>query len=385
MPNGSMKTLHDANGRVRAYRVRWRKPDGTATSATFDRSQKRIAEQLLVKVRAQSAEVAVSGNQRPDLTVGEFVDRIWWPRQTELAPHTLDSYRNALDAWIRPELGSSQLRSVRVEDIEDLFLSIQRQGRARATAQKVRTVLSAVWTTAVRLDYAPKHVVGLSRLPGGSWGRGSKGGQVRVMTTDQVEALLEHLDPTHRGLALMGAIMGLRPGESAALRVGNVNLAEGRLTVEASLSIASLRHQEDGAIRKPPKTLQSHRTLQLPERVLTELAPLVAGRGPDEMLFRGPKGGVIRWANLRKRHWRAALQAAGIKEPFTPHDLRHTAASQLLQEGAPVPMVAAFLGHRTPAETMRTYAHLVPSDGGLLSGLLDRIWSPPNPTTTAAA
>jgi integrase len=385
MPNGSMKALHDSEGRVRGYRVRWRKPDGTATSATFDRSQKRIAEQLLVKVRAQSAEIAVTGNRLPDLTVGEFVDRVWWPRQAELAAHTRDSYRNALDAWIRPELGSTLLKSVTVEDIEDLFLRIQRQGRARATAQKVRTVLSAVWTTAVRLDYASRHVVALSRLPGGSWGRGSKGGQIRVMTTAQVESLLEHLDPAYRGLVLVGAVMGLRPGEAAALRVGNVDLDEGRLTVEASLSIASLRHQEQGALRKAPKTAQSVRTLRMPERVRAAMAPLVEGREPEELLFQGPKGGVIRWANLRKRHWRAALEAAGITEPFTPHDLRHTAASQLLKRGAPVPMVAGFLGHRTPAETMRTYAHLIPGDGGLLSGLLDRIWEPEGCTSEPAA
>lgn len=385
MPNGSMKALYDADGRVRAYRVRWRKPDGTGTSATFDRSQKRIAAQLLVKVRAQSAEVAVTGNRLPDLTVSEFVDRVWWPRQAELAPHTLDSYRNALGAWIRPAFGSTVLKSVTVEDIEDLFLRIQRQGRARATAQKVRTVLSAVWTTAVRLEYTSRHVVRLSRLPGGAWGRGSKGGQIRVMTTAQVELLLEHLDPAYRGLVLVGAVMGLRPGEAAALRVGNIDLEDGRLTVEASLSIASLRHQEQGALRKAPKTAQSLRTLRMPERVRTELAPLVTGRHPEALLFQGPKGGVIRWANLRKRHWRVALEAAGITEPFTPHDLRHTAASQLLKGGAPVPMVAGFLGHRTPAETMRTYAHLIPGDGGLLSGLLDRIWEPNGPASDTAA
>jgi len=48
----------------------------------------------------------------------------------------------------------------------------------------------------------------------------------------------------------------------------------------------------------------------------------------------------------------------GIRQ-MTPHQLRHLHASLLLQEGLPVPLVSARLGHATPAITMSVYAHTI--------------------------
>ena len=55
-------------------------------------------------------------------------------------------------------------------------------------------------------------------------------------------------------------------------------------------------------------------------------------------------------------HWYAALEAAGISN-FKFHDLRHTCASYLAQQGCSLLEIGNVLGHRTASMTLR-YSHL---------------------------
>ena len=57
-----------------------------------------------------------------------------------------------------------------------------------------------------------------------------------------------------------------------------------------------------------------------------------------------------------RKHWCAALDTAGI-EDFRFHDLRHSAASYLVMNGATLNETAEVLGHKSIQTTMR-YAHL---------------------------
>ena len=85
------------------------------------------------------------------------------------------------------------------------------------------------------------------------------------------------------------------------------------------------------------------------------LLPSWAGRkGPIFRSQRHPEKPV-----LSNDHWfKPALKAAGIND-FKWHDLRHTFASWLIQDGVPLDRVSKLLGHKSLAMTMR-YAHLAP-------------------------
>lgn len=78
-------------------------------------------------------------------------------------------------------------------------------------------------------------------------------------------------------------------------------------------------------------------------------------KGPIFRSQRHPKRAV-----LSNDHWfKPALAAAGISD-FKWHDIRHTFASWLVQDGVPLDRVSKLLGHKSLTMTMR-YAHLAPN------------------------
>lgn len=99
--------LDPATGKERR---RWH-PAGT------DRTE---AEALARRLAEQECERRGAGRSR--LTLAGHVERTWLPRKTrQLQPTTFDGYRRQLRLYILPALGHIALRSLRVEEIEDLY------------------------------------------------------------------------------------------------------------------------------------------------------------------------------------------------------------------------------------------------------------------------
>ena len=80
-------------------------------------------------------------------------------------------------------------------------------------------------------------------------------------------------------------------------------------------------------------------------------------------------GTALDESNVRKTLNRI-LDAAGL-DRRGPHQMRHTFASLLVQDGVPITYVAAQLGHRDSSITLRVYSHWLPDASR--AGLVDRL------------
>jgi integrase len=158
------------------------------------------------------------------------------------------------------------------------------------------------------------------------------------------------LDYRWRVMTDLAAHVGLRYGEMAGLAGDRVNWLRGEIEVSRVWTVHGLREY--------PKSRRSHRTVPVPEWVMDGMARLMRGRDRTEMVFAGP-GSKHPWHSEWHRAWYAAVDAAGVPS-YSPHALRHTAASWLVMDGVDLYRVQALLGHESYRTTER-YAHLAPS------------------------
>ncbi|PWG59681.1 tyrosine-type recombinase/integrase [Bifidobacterium catulorum] len=163
------------------------------------------------------------------------------------------------------------------------------------------------------------------------------------------------------------AYVGTRPGETWALRVGDINTETRRVTINKTLS-------KDGRKEGPTKGRKS-RQVVIQHFLMEELEELMEGRSIDDYLFRPRRGdGGISEDNWRWRVFYKAVESAGLGdiEGLRPHSLRHTFASLSIKAGCDVVTLAAALGHVDVSITLNQYAGLWPDRLDEVSDALEK-------------
>jgi site-specific recombinase XerD len=108
------------------------------------------------------------------------------------------------------------------------------------------------------------------------------------------------------------------------------------------------------------------RVVYLPNMLRSRIQVLLIGKNPNDLLFANSTGNPISLSNFTKRIFQPALESSGVPR-ITPHDLRHTAASNAIASGANVLVVSNMLGHSDPSITLKRYGHLFNRDQEVLA------------------
>lgn len=176
-----------------------------------------------------------------------------------------------------------------------------------------------------------------------------------LSSVSEVEHLADCIYPRYRLAILLMGYMGLRRGEMAGLQRADVDLKQGVLSVNWTLS------EVDGILElKEPKTAASRRRIPIPESLQGDIRKhLLAYTGKSSYVITSRQGNRIRPNTWVKRNFTPAVEKAGFA-PLTPHHLRHTAVSLLIAQGAHAKEIQTFLGHSTYQVTMDVYGHLLP-------------------------
>lgn len=213
----------------------------------------------------------------------------------------------------------------------------KRKPIAPATINRYSASLSAVFTWAIRRRITPK---GWDH-PGRRLERRAENNEkTRFLSDDERVRLLQACKasrwPRLYLLALMGLTTGARKGELIGMRWCDVDLA-GRL--------AHVGRTKNG----DPKALP------LVPAVVAELERFVPDNpASTTLVFCSPRKATRAFSY--EGAWQTALKAAKVRD-FRFHDLRHSCASLLAQNGATLLEIGDLLGHRQVSMTRR-YSHL---------------------------
>jgi len=260
--------------------------------------------------------------------------------QTErgASPHTLAAYRRDLTGR-----GGRAVATARVGDLTEYLAALRRQGLgARSTARHLSAVRGLyrflLGSGGIRRDptehlEAPRPP---RRLP-------------RTLSVEDAAALVEAPDISvpeglrDRALLELMYASGLRASECLTLRLEDLNQAAGYVMATGKGSRQRLVPVGGQALRWVQRYIATSRSG-------------FVKRGDPGCLFLNRYGQPLSrqglWAMIKR-----AARRAGIRASVSPHTLRHSFASHLLERGADLRSVQAMLGH-ADISTTQIYTHL---------------------------
>jgi len=171
----------------------------------------------------------------------------------------------------------------------------------------------------------------------------------RYLTVAEVEALLAVLDTSTplglRDRAIIEVLYaaGLRVSELVGLDMADVDLAQAQVRV-----VGKGGKERIGLLGRP-----AVRAVQV---YLKAGRPALVGRQPTNALWLNHRGGRLTARGVALILSKAGKQA-GIRTPVSPHILRHSFATHLLDGGADLRVVQELLGHANLATT-QIYTHV---------------------------
>jgi integrase/recombinase XerD len=262
-----------------------------------------------------------------------------------LAAHSIEAYRYDLDDFVKfvASRGASSPAKVTRAAITVYLISLRRRGRAASTVKRRTAAIRAFYRYLLRegaLDYDPTVDLAPPKLPHRL---------PRVLTLEEIERLLAAPDiSTLEGtrdramLELMYA-SGLRVSEALGLELSDIDLAH-----EVVRCIGKGNKE-----RLVPVGSHAVRALRV---YLARVRPRLARGDPTQALFLSRLGRRL----TRQGCWKLLRRYArrtGITRPLTPHMLRHSFATHLLERGADLRAVQEMLGHAS-INTTQVYTHI---------------------------
>lgn len=215
-----------------------------------------------------------------------------------------------------------------------------------------------------------------------------------VLSVDEVRRVIALLEGTHAVLGQLLYGTGMRITEALQLRIKDVDFERRVIVVRAG------KGDKDRVVMLP-EVLQPALKAQMLRAHGLWLADAREGRGgvqmPDAVERKYPRAGQSwawfwafpqaahsacpRSAVVRRHHvfdqtfqraFKRAVALAGIVRPATPHTLRHSFATHLLQSGTDIRTVQKLLGHSDVSTTM-IYTHVLEVAGGAVRSPLDAL------------
>jgi len=287
----------------------------------------------------------VSGAPRRTRPLPEPIPTYLATLQTEhgASPHTLAAYRHDLADFLAFLGRRRSLSAATPDDVVAYLGALRGRGLNAGSLARRLSSLRGLYRHLVRdagLSRDPTELIERPRL---------SRPLPKTLSREAATTLVEGPDvATVRGLrdrTLLEVLYatGMRASECLGLSLEDLNLSAGYVVCTG----------KGGKQRLVPVGAEA---MEWTRRYLREVRPLHTRRRDSGRLFVNPRGGPL----SRQSLWtlvRRAAAGAGLKRRVSPHMLRHSFASHLLEGGADLRSVQAMLGH-ADISTTQIYTHL---------------------------
>lgn len=292
--------------------------------------------------------------------------------KARLRPRTWDGYNSAARNRIFPALGDIRIDRLTGHEIQTLYASLLTSELSAASVQRTHALLHKAFRDAVKSSLLAWNPADRATPPR------AERPEFATLTKEQVRRLIEStVHPKSNALYAVAATTGLRQGEQLGLLWRDVDFDGKELGVRRALTF----RKGEGLVLSEVKTARSRRSVALSDVAVKALRAwstaqkeerLMAGSAWRDtgLVFTDERGGPLKPQRVT-REFKEQLLAAKLPA-VRYHDLRHTAATLLLEAGTHPKVVQEMLGHATIAVTMDTYSHVLPHMQEAAASVFDR-------------
>ncbi len=311
-----------------------------------------------------------------------FLERIEHARKRT----TFVDYTKILNRDILPTLRGLDLQDITREKVKAMALAGLQRGQSPKTMQNIVRCLSSLLSHALEDNLV---TVNPALKPGKFLPKITKRHKITPLTREEVALLIETAKaklPRYYPLFLCAVRTGLRMGELLALQWGDIDWQGRFIEVQRNYTHFRLTTPKSGESRRVDMSRELAQTLRdlLTERQIEAAAS--QWTDTPAWVFCSETGGLLHPHNLRDRVFYGLLTKAKLRK-VRFHDLRHTFASLLLQQGESLVYVKEQMGHSSIQVTVDLYGHLIPGGNKQAVDRLDTPasqWLPEAQSATSA-
>lgn len=285
---------------------------------------------------------------------------------------TIRKHKSIFKTHILEVLGHRYVKTLKASDIDELTALKVSQGYSSNYVKSISKTLYAVLEHALQRGEIKENVMykSINIKPPKS--------KVEIFTTEEINAILKALENSTCIIPTIVALYtGMRRAETLALRWSDICFKKDTITVNKQLSWF-----KNGYCLDSPKSTCSIRTIKMGSTLKEYLLELKQRQQEDkemaceywqentvynfvtkkeetikDFICVNRTGKMINGESIK--YIQKTLKKQGIDFKF--HKLRHTHATQLLENGATIKLVQERLGHASPRVTLETYSHVTPA------------------------
>ena len=311
-----------------------------------------------------------------NLTLAEYLKEWIAVKKNDLRLRSGFQYERLIGMYIVPILGKIKLKDLNLRIVNQFYETLKNKGVGLSNIRYSHRVLHAALEQAVKSGIVVRNPAHGATLPRTSHK------EMKILNDQQVGLfLIAAANSKYKTLYYLAVTTGMRFSELRGLCWSDIDWIKG--TIKVSRQIQDVTGK--GSVSGAPKSFAGTRTILLGEKSLVEL------REQQQRVIVDTRKAGANWkdrdlifptivgtpfVSMSLQHdFKRILQSANLPN-IRFHDLRHTAASLLLNHGVPALVVSKILGHSNPSITLSIYAHSTVDMQSMAAGIMDEIVTP---------
>ena len=312
--------------------------------------------QIVQGVTSEAEEVETT----PQIKLCDFVNNEWLPSlKNDECRVTTYEFRTYILQIILPYFGDALLSEIDTKKARAYidYLKNERKGlQGKPLSPQTRkhhySTLNLIFKYAIQQGYISENPMNDVESPK------LRRRKVDAFTKSETTVFLNAIDELPLMLRTMYYLLlttGIRRGECFGLKWGDIDFREGLMSISRNVTYTT----KSGAVVGEPKTANGYRTIPIATKTLELLDEYRRAEAPtekDDFLFHSEESKKLpRDPSYITKHMKKLMNRCDLPN-MSPHDLRHTCATLLLQGGADVKSVQDILGHANASTTLNFYA-----------------------------